>query len=67
MMHANSLGRAARYYLELSAALGSELEHATLRELHDRAVAVAAALNRHCRLKRLPRERIWVCQEWAVG
>src|SRR3954449_3926166 len=45
MMHVHSLGRAARYYPERPAALGSEVEHSTFRELHDRVAAVAAALS----------------------
>src|SRR5258707_8365506 len=46
MMHMHSLGRAARYYPERPAALGSEVKHSTFRELHDRVAAVVAALSR---------------------
>ena len=47
MMHVHSLGRAARYYPERPATLGSEVKHWTFRELHDRVAAVAAGLSRH--------------------
>src|SRR5260370_7381753 len=47
MMYVHSLGRAARYYPERPAILGSEGERSTFRELHDRVAAVAAALSRH--------------------
>src|SRR3984885_3013744 len=47
MMHAHSLGRAARYYPDRPAAIGSEVKHWTFRELRDRVVAVAAGLSRH--------------------
>ena len=47
MMHVHSLGRAARYYPERPATLGSEVKHWTFRELHDRVAAVVAGLSRH--------------------
>ena len=47
MMYVHSLGRAARYYPERPATLGSEVKHWTFRELHDRVAAVAAGLSRH--------------------
>ncbi|MBV8509575.1 MAG: AMP-binding protein [Xanthobacteraceae bacterium] len=47
MMYVHSLGRAARYYPQRPATVGSEGKHSTFRELHDRVVAVAAGLNRH--------------------
>jgi long-chain acyl-CoA synthetase len=47
MMHAHSLGRAARCYPERPAAIGSEVKHSTFRELRDRVAAVAAGLSRH--------------------
>ncbi len=47
MMYTHSLGRAARYYPERPAAIGSEVKHSTFRELRDRVVAVAAGLSRH--------------------
>src|SRR5260370_36629882 len=47
MIYVHSLGRAARYYPERPAAFGSEVRHSTFRDLHDRVVAVAAALNQH--------------------
>src|ERR1700746_1826391 len=47
MMYVHSLGRAARYYAERPATLGSEVKHSTFRELHDRVAAVAAGLSRH--------------------
>src|SRR4051794_24679734 len=46
MMHVHSLGRAARYYPERPAVLGSNGKHRTFRELHDRVAAVAAGLSR---------------------
>jgi acyl-CoA synthetase (AMP-forming)/AMP-acid ligase II len=47
MMYVHSLGRAARYYPERAAVLGSEGKHLTFRELHDRVVEVAAGLSGH--------------------
>ena len=46
MMHAHSLGRAARYYPE-RAAVGSSGRHSTFRQLRDRVVSIAAALSKH--------------------
>jgi acyl-CoA synthetase (AMP-forming)/AMP-acid ligase II len=46
MMYVHSLGRAARYYSERPAAIGSKVRYSTFRELHDRVVTVAAALSR---------------------
>jgi hypothetical protein len=45
MMYVHSLGRGVRYYPERPAVLGSEAEHSTFRELHDRVVTVAAGLS----------------------
>ena len=45
MIHAHSLGRAARYYPE-RLALASEARRSTFRELHDRVAGIAAALSR---------------------
>ena len=47
MMHVHSLGRAARYYPEHPAILGSDGKRSSFRELHDRVTAVAAALSRY--------------------
>jgi long-chain acyl-CoA synthetase len=47
MMHVHSLGRAARYFPDRPAVLGSDGKHSTFRALHDRVAAVAAALDQH--------------------
>jgi long-chain acyl-CoA synthetase len=47
MIYIHSLGRAVRYYPERPATRGSEIEHASFRELNDRVAAVAAALSQH--------------------
>src|SRR5277367_1676778 len=46
MIHAHSLGRAARYYGERTA-LASDTTRPTFRELHDRVAGIAAALSGH--------------------
>jgi acyl-CoA synthetase (AMP-forming)/AMP-acid ligase II len=46
MIHANSLGRAYRYYPD-RIALVSETRRSTFRELHDRVGEIAAALKKH--------------------
>src|SRR5271155_2576706 len=46
MIHAHSLGRAARYYGERTA-LASGTTRPTFRELHDRVAGIAAALGGH--------------------
>jgi acyl-CoA synthetase (AMP-forming)/AMP-acid ligase II len=46
MIHAHSLGRAARYYGERTA-LASGTTRSTFRELHDRVAGIAAALGGH--------------------
>jgi long-chain acyl-CoA synthetase len=46
MIHAHSLGRAARYYGERTA-LASGTARPTFRELHDRVGGIAAALSAH--------------------
>jgi long-chain acyl-CoA synthetase len=46
MIHAHSLGRAARYYGERTA-LASGTTRLTFRELHDRVAGIAAALSGH--------------------
>jgi acyl-CoA synthetase (AMP-forming)/AMP-acid ligase II len=46
MIHAHSLGRAARYYGERTA-LASGATRPTFRELHDRVAGIAAALGGH--------------------
>ena len=46
MIHAHSLGRAARYYGGRTA-LASGAARPTFRDLHDRVAAIAAALSRH--------------------
>ncbi|HKH27133.1 MAG TPA: AMP-binding protein, partial [Sphingomicrobium sp.] len=47
MMHVHSLGRAARYYPEHPAILGSNGKRSSFRELHDRVAGVVAALSRY--------------------
>jgi long-chain acyl-CoA synthetase len=46
MIHAHTLGRAARYYPEQTA-LSSGGTRRTFRELHDRVAGIAAALGKH--------------------
>jgi acyl-CoA synthetase (AMP-forming)/AMP-acid ligase II len=46
MIHAHTLGRAARYYPEQTA-LSSAGARRTFRELHDRVAGIAAALGQH--------------------
>lgn len=46
MIHTHSLGRAARYYPELTA-LASGETRSTFRELHDRVARIASALSRY--------------------
>jgi acyl-CoA synthetase (AMP-forming)/AMP-acid ligase II len=46
MIHAHSLGRAARYYGERTA-LASGITRLTFRELHDRVAGIAGALSGH--------------------
>jgi fatty-acyl-CoA synthase len=46
MIHAHTLGRAARYYPEQTA-LSSGGTRPTFRELHDRVAGIAAALGKH--------------------
>src|SRR5262249_57349375 len=47
MIHAHSLGRAARYSAG-RLALASDGRRTTFRELHDRVAGIAAALHRQC-------------------
>jgi acyl-CoA synthetase (AMP-forming)/AMP-acid ligase II len=46
MIHAHTLGRAARYYPEQTA-LSSGMTRRSFRELHDRVAGIAAALGKH--------------------
>ena len=46
MIHAHSLGRAARYFPERPA-LAAAKTRTTFQELHDRVGCIAAALDRH--------------------
>jgi acyl-CoA synthetase (AMP-forming)/AMP-acid ligase II len=46
MIHAHSLGRAARYYPNRTA-LASDGKHSTFHELHERVAAIAGALKQH--------------------
>jgi long-chain acyl-CoA synthetase len=46
MIHANSLGRAIRYYPERTA-FASDTKRSTYLELHDRVANIAAALSKH--------------------
>src|SRR5438270_6006039 len=46
MIHAHSLGRAARYFPERPA-LAAAKKRTTFQELHDRVGCIAAALDRH--------------------
>ena len=46
MIHAHTLGRAARYYPQQTAVCSSGTRR-TFRELHDRVAGIAAALGKH--------------------